>query len=77
MLTLVLSGSDMHLSAEFGCTSDVDCNIKGSFFFDSHNCPRTFSAGETVQLVGVDMQEWNESAQLSGKNVLIVPVPLL
>ena len=77
MLNFVLSGSDMHLSAEFGYTSDVDCNIKGSFFFDSHNIPRIFSAGETVQLFGVEMQEWNGFAQLSGGNVSIVPVPLL
>ena len=60
----------MHVASEFTCT-DADFTIKGSFFFDSHKCPQTFAAGDTVQLVGVEIQEWNGSAQLSGKNVSI------
>jgi hypothetical protein len=64
----------MHIASEFICAINADCTIKGSFFFDSHKCPRTLSAGDIVQFVGVEMQEWNGSAQLSGKNVSIVPV---
>ena len=61
----------MHVSAQF---SDTDCTVKGSFFFDSHDCIQPLAAGDTCQLVGVEMQEWNDSVQLSGKNVSIVPV---
>jgi hypothetical protein len=62
----------MHMSAEFACTSDVNCTIKSSFFFDPQKCPPTFDPGEIVRLVGVEVQDWNGLAQLSGKNVSIV-----
>ena len=61
----------MHVSAQF---ADADRTIRGSFFFDSHDCLENLAAGDTCQLVGVEMQEWNGCVQLSGKNVSIVPV---
>jgi hypothetical protein len=33
--------------------------------------PKEFSVGDIIQLVGIEMQDWNGSAQLSGKNVQI------
>ena len=66
-----LSGGDMHISAQF---SDANCTIKASLFFDSLNCIPNLTAGITYQLVGIEMQQWNGCIQLSGKNVLIVPI---
>jgi hypothetical protein len=65
----------MHVSAEFLCTSDTDCAIRGSFFFDPLLTTPIISVGDTVQLVDIKMQEWNGSAQLSGRNVKIFQVP--
>ena len=65
------SGGDVHVSAQL---ADADRTIRGSFFFDSHDCLENLAAGDTCQLVGVEMQEWNGCVQLSGKNVSIVPV---
>ena len=62
------SGGDLHVSAQF---SDADHTISGSFFFESHDCLPNLAAGDTCQLVGVEMQEWNGCVQLSGKNVSI------
>jgi hypothetical protein len=74
---IMLSGSDLHILAEFSCTSNADCAIRGSLFFESHLCPQAFSVGDIVELVGIEMQEWNGSAQLSGKNVqVVVRVPI-
>jgi hypothetical protein len=67
-----LSGGDIHVSAEFSCTSDADCTIRGSFFFEPNWKPQAFSAGKVVQLNGIEMQEWNGAAQLSGRNVQII-----
>lgn len=64
-------GSDMHVSAQF---SDDGRSISGSFFFDADKCPHTIAAGQTVRLVGVQMQEWNGRMQLSGKNLPIIPI---
>lgn len=61
----------MHLSAEFRDFDNVNCTIRGSFFFDPSKCPGSFDPGDVVQLVGVEIQEWNGSAQLSGRNVSI------
>ena len=68
----MLSGGDLHVSAEFQCRSDVKCKIRGSFFFHSRMCPPIFAPGDTVRLD--EMQEWNGGPQLSGKNVLIFTV---
>jgi hypothetical protein len=35
-------------------------------------CPQQFSAGDIVQLIGVEMQLWNGKAQLFGRNVPIL-----
>ena len=70
----MLSGGDVHVSATFSCTSDADCAIGGSFFFEPQLQPQAFSVGDVVQLIGIEMQEWNGSAQLSGRNVRIVDV---
>ena len=70
-LTHALTGSDMHLSAEFCELANVDCTIRGSFFFDPTKCPGFFEPADVVQLVGVEIQDWNGSAQLSGRNVSI------
>jgi hypothetical protein len=51
--------------------------MRGSFFFDALLCPQALFVGNIVQLVGVQMQEWNGSAQLSGKNVQIFHMPQL
>ena len=67
-------GSDMHLSAEFRDFNNVNCTIRGSFFFDPSKCPRSFDPGDVVQLVGVDIQEWNGLPQLFGRNCLIIGV---
>jgi hypothetical protein len=70
----VLPGGDMHVSATFACTTDAHCLVGGSFFFEPQLQPQAFSVGDVVQLVGIEMQEWNGSAQLSGRNVHIVEV---
>jgi hypothetical protein len=41
------------------------------FVFDPSKCPGSFDPGDVVQLVGVEIQEWNGSAQFSGRNVSI------
>ena len=64
----------MHVSATFSCTSDADCAVRGSFFFEPQLQPQAFAVGDVVQLIGIEMQEWNGSAQLSGRNVRIVDV---
>ena len=64
----------MHVSATFACTTDAHCLVGGSFFFEPQLQPQAFSVGDVVQLVGIEMQEWNGSAQLSGRNVQIVAV---
>jgi hypothetical protein len=64
----------MHVSATFACTTDAHCLVGGSFFFEPQLQPQAFSVGDVVQLVGIEMQEWNGSAQLSGRNVHIVEV---
>jgi len=33
--------------------------------------PKAFSVGDVIQLDGIEMQEWNQLPQLSGKNVQI------
>ena len=70
----MLPGGDVHVSATFSCTSDKDCAVRGSFFFEPQLQPQAFSVGDVVQLIGIEMQEWNGSAQLSGRNVRIVDV---
>ncbi len=70
----MLPGGDMHVSATFSCTTDAHCAVRGSFFFEPHLQPQAFSVGDVVQLIGIEMQEWNGSAQLSGRNVQIVEV---
>ena len=70
----MLPGGDMHVSATFACTTDAHCLVGGSFFFEPQLQPQAFSVGDVVQLVGIEMQEWNGSAQLSGRNVQIVEV---
>ena len=67
----MLSGGDVHISATFSCTSDAHCAVRGSFFFEPQFRPQAFSVGDCVQLIGVEMQEWHGSAQLSGRNVQI------
>ena len=67
----VMSGRDVHISAEFSCTSNADNTIRGSFFFDPLLQPQAFSVGDVVKLDGIEMQEWNQSPQLWGKNVKI------
>ncbi len=64
----------MHLSAEFRDFDNVNCTIRGSFFFDPLKCPGSFDPGDVVQLVGVDIQEWNGLPQLFGRNVFITGV---
>ena len=66
-----MSGRDVHISAEFSCTSNADTTIRGSFFFDPLLKPDPFSAGDVIKLDGIEMQEWNQSPQLWGKNVKI------
>ena len=68
----MLSGGDVHVSAEFSCKSNADNTIGGSFFFEPPLQPKVFSVGDIVQLVGVEMQQWNGSPQLSGKNVHMI-----
>ena len=63
----------MHVSAQF---SDAGRSISGSFFFDADKCPQTIAAGQTVRLLGVQMQEWNGRMQLSGKNVTIMTLTI-
>lgn len=70
----MFSGGDVHVSATFSCTSDADCVVRGSFFFEPKLQPQAYSVGDVVQLVEIEMQEWNGSAQLSGRNVQIVEV---
>jgi len=67
----VLSGRDVHIAAEFSCTSNEDNTIRGSFFFDPILTPQAFYVGDVVELDGIEMQEWNQLPQLSGKNVQI------
>ena len=67
----VLSGRDVHISAEFSCPSNADNTIRGSFFFDPLLQPQVFSVGDVVELDGVGMQEWKQLPQLSGRNVQI------
>ena len=67
----MLSGHDVQIGAEFSCLSNADNTIRGSFFFDLHLQPQAFSVGDVVKLDGIEMQEWNQSPQLSGKNVQI------
>jgi hypothetical protein len=38
--------------------------------------PKEFFVGDIIQLVGIEMQDWKGSAQLSGKNVQIEKVVL-
>ena len=64
----------MHVSATFSCTTDVDCAVQGSFFFEPQLQPQDLSVGDVVQLIGIEMQEWNGTAQLSGRNIQIVEV---
>jgi hypothetical protein len=71
---MLSTGSDMHLSAEFCELANLDCTIRGSFFFDPTKCPGFFEPADVVQLVGVEIQDWNGSAQLSGRNVSITDV---
>ena len=72
-----MSGRDVHISAEFSCTSNADNTIRGSFFFDPLLQPQAFSVGDVVKLDGIEMQEWNQSPQLWGKNVNIgVYIPI-
>ena len=66
-----MSGRDVHIVADFLCTSNEDNTIRGSFFFDPHLQPQAFSVGDVVELHDIQMQEWNGSPQLSGKNVKI------
>ena len=68
----VLSGRDVHIAAEFSCPSNADSTIRGSFFFEPFLLPpQAFSVGDVVELHDIQMQEWNGSPQLSGKNVKI------
>ena len=67
----VFSGRDVHIVADFLCTSNEDNTIRGSFFFDPHLQPQAFSVGDVVKLDGIEMQEWNQLPQLSGKDVQI------
>jgi hypothetical protein len=61
----------VHIVADFSCTSNTDTTIRGSFFFDPHLQPQAFFVGDVVKLDGIEMKEWNQSPQLSGKNVQI------
>ncbi len=61
----------MNIAAEFSCPSSADITIRGSFFFEPLLLPGPFSVGDVVKLDGIEMQEWNQSPQLSGKNVQI------
>lgn len=67
-----LSGRDCHVSAQFSCTSNANNTIGGSFFFEPLFCPKGISVGDVVQLIDVDIQQWNGAAQLWGKNVRMV-----
>lgn len=67
----VFSGRDVHIVADFSCPSNVNTTIRGSFFFDPLLQPKAFSVGDFVELIGIEMQEWQGSPQLSGKNVQI------
>ena len=67
----MLSGRDVHIAAEFSCPSNADSTIRGSFFFEPLLPPQAFSVGDVVELHDIQMQEWNSSPQLSGKNVKI------
>ena len=67
----MLSGRDVHIAAEFSCASNADNTIRGSFFFDPILTPQAFSVGDVVELDGIEMQEWNQLPQLSGKDVQI------
>jgi hypothetical protein len=64
-------GRDVHIAAEFSCTSNAEITIRGSFFFDPLLLPQAFSVGDVVKLDNTEMQEWQSSPQLSGKNVNI------
>jgi hypothetical protein len=67
-----LSGQrDINIAAEFSCPSNADITIRGSFFFEPLLQPGTFSVGDVVKLHNIQMQEWNQSPQLSGRNVKI------
>ena len=67
----MLSGRDVQIGAEFSCLSNPENTIRGSFFFDPLLTPKAFSVGDVVKLDGIEMQEWQGSPQLSGKNVNI------
>ena len=67
----MLSGRDVHIAAEFSCASNADNTIRGSFFFDPLLTPQAFSVGDVVKLDGIEMQEWKQSPQISGKYVQI------
>ena len=61
----------MNIAAEFSCPSSADTTIRGSFFFEPLLLPGPFSVGDVVKLHNIKMQEWDESPQLSGRNVEI------
>ena len=67
----MLSGRDVHIAAEFSCLYNADNTIRGSFFFDPLLQPQAFCVGDIVKLDEVEMQEWQGSPQLWGKNVNI------
>ena len=71
ILLIPTLGGDMHVSAQF---ADAHRTINGSLFFSHDNIPTTLAVQDICQLVAVEMQEWNGSAQLSGRNVQIVEV---
>ena len=67
----MLSGRDVQIGAEFSCLSNADNTIRGSFFFDPLLTPKAFSVGDVVKLHNIQMQEWDQKPQLSGRNVKI------
>ena len=59
----------MHIAAKL-FSKERDRIITASFFFDSQKCPLVpFGVGDELRLIGTHLQKWNNSLQLTGKNI--------
>jgi hypothetical protein len=63
----------MHLAATL-LSAERDRTIKASFFFDAKECPKTLGVGDSILLLGVQLQMWRGYLQLSGKNIHVESV---
>jgi hypothetical protein len=68
-LTFCIEGSDMQITATL-FSNERDRTITASFFFASQKCPVVpFGVGDELRLIGTHLQKWNNSLQLTGKNI--------